>query len=126
MGKSFFMSNFKAGSSKYSNKKVIIDGITFDSRKEGNVYQELKLLKQAGEIKDFTRQQSFELIPSQYEIINGKKKCVEKPVQYKADFVVEHLDGEKSVVDAKGMRTPIYVIKRKLMRYLHNINIKEV
>ena len=121
-----FLKNFTAGASKYQNKKIVIDGITFDSKKEAKVYGELKLLKQAGEIKDFTRQQSFELIPSQYEIINGKKKCVEKPVQYKADFVVEHLDGEKSVVDAKGMRTPIYVIKRKLMRYLHKINIKEV
>lgn len=120
------LKNFTAGASKYQNKKIEIDGILFDSKKEAKVYGELKLLKQSGEIKDFSRQQTFELIPSQYEIINGKKKCVEKPVQYKADFVVEHLDGEKSVVDAKGMRTPIYVIKRKLMRYLHKINIKEV
>jgi hypothetical protein len=121
-----FLKNFTAGASKYQNKKIEIDGVTFDSKKEAKVYGELKLLKQSGEIKDFTRQQTFELIPSQYEIINGKKKCVEKPVQYKADFVVEHLDGEKSVVDVKGMRLPVYVIKRKLMRYLLNINIKEV
>ena len=54
---------------KYGNKKTVVDGITFDSRKEAKRYQELKLLEKAGEIKDLRRQVKYELIPSQK--ING-------------------------------------------------------
>ena len=38
--------------SKYRNKKVMYDGIKFDSIKEKNRYQQLKLLEQGGEIED--------------------------------------------------------------------------
>jgi hypothetical protein len=125
--KPLFLKNFTPGASKYQNKKIEIDGILFDSKKEAKVYSELVLMKQAGEIADFSRQVVFELVPAQYEAVTEKKsKCVEKAVTYKADFVVEHQDGERSVIDAKGMRTPIYIIKRKLMRYIHKISIKEV
>lgn len=112
--------------SKYHNTKIELDGLIFDSKKEAKVYCDLQRMKQAGEIKDFTRQQSFELIPAQYETINGKKKCVEKSVKYVADFVVAHNNGDTEVLDAKGMRTPIYIIKRKLMRYINNIGVKEI
>ena len=111
-----------AGASKYSNKKVTIDGITFDSKKEAKVYGELKALLSAGEIKSLDRQVNYTLIPSQR--IDGK--VIEKPVQYKADFVVHHNDGETAIIDAKGMRTPVYVIKRKLMLQIHGIRIQEV
>lgn len=121
-----FLKNFTPGASKYSNRKIEIDGIMFDSKKEAKVYGELQILVKAGEIKGFDRQVSFELIPAQYDLVDWKNKCVEKAVTYKADFVVEHNDGEKSVIDAKGMRTPIYIIKRKLMRSVHKLNIKEV
>ena len=121
-----FLKNFTTGASKYQNKKVEVDGILFDSKKEARVYGELKLLRAAGEIQDFKRQVNYELIPSQYDVVDGKKKCVEKPVSYRADFVVEHLDGETAIIDCKGMRTPVYIIKRKLLRYLLKLNIKEV
>lgn len=121
-----FLKNFNSGASKYSNKKVVVDGITFDSKKEARVYFELLLLKKAGEILDLERQVNFELVPAQYDAVNGKKKCVEKAVTYRADFVVTHPDGEKTAIDAKGMRTPVYIVKRKLMRYLKNIVVKEV
>jgi len=121
-----FLKNFTPGASKYQNKKIEVDGILFDSKKEAKVYGDLLLLKNQREIKDFQRQVVFELIPSQYETINGKNKCVEKAVTYRADFVVEHTDGETTVIDAKGMRTPLYVIKRKLMRHIHKLSIKEI
>lgn len=111
-----------SGASKYSNRKIEVDGIVFDSKKEAKVYSELKCLLNANEIKKFERQVTFTLIPSQK--INGK--IVERPVQYKADFVVHHNDGETAVIDAKGMRTPAYVIKRKLMLQIHGIRINEV
>ena len=51
--------------SKYHNRKVEIDGIKFDSTKEGERYLELKLLLKAGKIRDLQMQVEFELIPKQ-------------------------------------------------------------
>jgi hypothetical protein len=115
--------NFRIpGHMKYHNQKQEIDGIVFDSKKEAKVYLDLKLMKQAGDIKGFERQVVFELIPSQK--IDGK--VVERACTYKADFVVDHTDGTRAVIDAKGMRDQKYPIKRKLMLFVHKIIIQEV
>ncbi len=106
--------------SKYKNKKVVVDGITFDSKKEATRYHQLKLFERAGLISDLKLQKEFELIPSQR--INGK--VVERACKYKADFVYVE-DGEMVVEDTKGVRTADYVIKRKLMLYVHGIRIRE-
>ena len=122
---------------KYGNKKVTQDGIFFDSKKEARRYSELKMMLRAGLISDLELQKSFELIPAQYEAVarygkNGKrlkdgKRCIEKSCVYKADFV--YFDKEKNmqvVEDTKGMRTTDYIIKRKLMLYIHGIRIQEI
>lgn len=106
---------------KYGNRKVIRDGIEFDSIKECQRYCELKLMQRAGVISDLQMQVPFELIPSQR--IDGK--VVERAVNYIADFVYQQ-NGLKVVEDTKGMRTKDYIIKRKLMLYIHNIRIVEV
>ena len=62
--------------SKYHSRKITIDGVTFDSKKEYNRYCELKLLERAGEIAELKRQVKFTLIPAQYA--NGK--CIERAV----------------------------------------------
>lgn len=106
---------------KYGNRKVIRDGIEFDSIKECQRYCELKLMQRAGVISDLQLQVSFELIPTQR--IDGK--VVERAVNYIADFVYKQ-DGQKVVEDTKGMRTKEYIIKRKLMLYVHGIRVVEV
>lgn len=106
---------------KYGNKKVVRDGIEFDSIKECQRYCELKLMQRAGLISDLQTQVSFELIPAQR--IDGK--VVERAVNYIADFVYQQ-DGQKVVEDTKGFRTKDYVLKRKLMLWVHNILIREV
>lgn len=106
--------------SKYGSEKFTLDGIKFDSKKEAARYSELRLLERAGAIRNLRRQEKFELIPSQR--IDGK--VVERPCAYIADFVYEQ-DGETIVEDTKGVRTPEYVIKRKLMLYIHGFRIKE-
>lgn len=104
--------------SKYHNRKVEIDGIKFDSTKEGERYLELKLLLKAGKIRDLQMQVEFELIPKQA----GEQAC-----KYKADFVYHMADTGKMVVeDVKGKRTREYIIKRKLMLWRHGIKIMEV
>ncbi|MBQ5655955.1 MAG: DUF1064 domain-containing protein [Bacteroidaceae bacterium] len=107
--------------SKYHSKKVVVDGISFDSRKEANRYRELKLLERAGKITELKRQIKYILIPSQR--IDGK--VVERPCAYVADFVYKK-DGEVIVEDTKGFKTKEYVIKRKLMLHVYGIRIKEV
>ena len=106
--------------SKYGAKKVTIDGITFDSRKEANRWLELSSLERAGKVSNLQRQVKFELLPSQR--VNGK--VVERAVNYMADFVYEE-NGHKVVEDTKGFKTPEYIIKRKLMLWVHQIQVKE-
>ena len=121
--------------SKYGAKKVTVDGITFDSKKEANRWCELRLMERAGVITGLERQVKFVLIPAQYERCerfgkNGKRledarRCVEKEVSYVADFTY-YENGKLVVEDTKGFRTKDYIIKRKLMRYVHGIAIKEI
>lgn len=126
---------------KYGNRKVVVDGIEFDSRKEAQRYWELKLLQRAGKISDLQLQREFELIPAQYETYprygkTGKrlqdgKRCVEKSCTYKADFCYKQ-DGQLIVEDTKGYRDPAsagyakFVIKRKLMLWRHGIKVLEI
>lgn len=118
---------------KYGNKKIIRDGMTFDSAKEYRRYCELKLLERAGEITGLQMQVKFVLIPSQREpdiigVRGGTKKgkLIEKECAYYADFVYTDKNGLRVVEDTKGMRTTEYIIKRKLMLYVHGIRIREL
>ena len=124
---------------KYGNKKVVIEGEVFDSRREYMRYQDLAFLERCGAISDLKRQVVYELIPAQREkstkvYKKGRKKgqpiegkIIEKAVTYKADFVyIDSATGKEVVEDSKGMRTKDYIIKRKLMLYIHGIKIREV
>ena len=123
---------------KYRNKKfTAADGITFDSKKEYRRYNELRLLEKAGLIEDLARQVKFVLIPGQYEectevYTKGKNKgqkkqgaLLERECAYYADFTYK-VNGELIVEDTKGVRTPDYIIKRKLMLQKYNIRIREM
>lgn len=120
---------------KYKNRKVVIDGIVFDSKKEANRYQELLLLEKAGAIQNLQRQVKFVLIPAQREadtigkrggVIKGK--VIEREVSYIADFVYKK-DRRTIVEDVKSPITrkePLFVVKRKLMLHVHGIRIIEI
>lgn len=102
---------------KYNNRLTVVDGITFDSKKEAKRYRELKLLERGKEISELELQVSYELIP---------KQKGERSVSYIADFRYKDRDGEVVVEDAKGVRTQVFIIKKKLMLWVHGIRIKEV
>lgn len=97
---------------KYHNKKVEIDGIVFDSKKEGDYYCNLKILKKAGMVKSFELQVPFELQPK----FKHEGKTI-RAIKYVADFVVTYPDGRQIVVDTKGFRTKEYLLKRKMLLY---------
>lgn len=111
---------------KYGNRKITVGGETFDSQREYDRYCQLRLMEKAGMIKELRRQVKYVLIPAQKK--DGK--VAERECAYYADFVyLEKVGlGEwKTVVeDAKGMKTEVYKIKKKLMRYVHGLEIKEV
>lgn len=118
--------------SKYGNQKVRTPDGVFDSQREYARWGELRILERAGEIQELRRQVPFELIPAIREPDTvgprgGVKrgKVIEKGVVYIADFVYEDCGG-MVVEDSKGHRTPDYVIKRKLMLWVHGIRVKEV
>ena len=107
---------------KYHNKKVIYNGITFDSIKEKNRYIELKLLERAGVIKDLKLQYEFELQPA---FILNKKKI--KKISYIADFFYfDNKLNDYVVEDTKGMRTDVYKIKKKMFEYKYKREIYEI
>lgn len=117
---------------KYRNTKVTVDGVTYDSKKEYRRFCELLLMEKSGEITDLRRQVEFELIPAQREPDTiGKRggikkgKLIERKCSYRADFVYKE-NGKTVVEDTKGMRTKDYIIKRKLLLYVHGIRIREV
>ena len=119
---------------KYHSKKTIVDGIVFHSLKEARRYTELKLLERAGEIYDLKLQEKFVLVPAQREPDTvGKRggkikgKLLEREVSYLADFTYKKTGSNELVVeDTKGMKTKEYIIKRKLMLYVHGIRIREI
>lgn len=108
---------------KYGNKRVMLDGLWFDSMKEAKRYAELSLLQKAGKITDLQTQVKYELIPAQKR--NGK--VIERAVRYIADFVYTE-NGETVVEDVKSpaTKTPVYTLKRKLMLWEYGIKIREV
>jgi hypothetical protein len=94
---------------KYNNTKTVVDGITFDSKKEAKRYGELKLLESAGKISALKLQVVFVLSPS---VVIAKRK--RPALKYVADFTYIE-NGSHVIEDCKGMLTPVYRLKRHLM-----------
>ena len=106
----------QAKKSKYGAIKTEIDGIMFDSKHEAKRYQELRLLEQAGEIENLRLQVPYELI---------EKSKYGRSIKYVADFVYSR-NGLTVVEDAKGVRTPVYRLKKRMMAEKYGIQIREV
>lgn len=101
--------------SKYNAKKVTVDGITFDSKKESKRYLELKAMEKVGAIQKLHLQVPFVLI---------EKSKYGRSIKYVADFVYNK-NGLKIVEDVKGVKTPVYKLKKRLMAEKYGIVILE-
>lgn len=96
---------------KFNAKPTNCDGIRFDSKKEALYYNQLKLRQVSGEVLFFLRQVGVDLLAG---------------VRYRVDFVEFWTDGTVHFVDVKGMRTPQYRDKKKMVESLYPIVIEEV
>jgi hypothetical protein len=108
------LAQVKPAGSKMRNRHTVVDNITFDSQLEARRYEELKQLQRAGLIGELNHHVLFPLIVMDIEVGN-----------YEADFTYWE-NGSLVVEDAKGRRTPHYVLKRNLMRALYGISIIEI
>jgi hypothetical protein len=100
---------------KYGNRRIAFDGQNFDSMKEYRRYQQLRLYEKAAEISQIEIHPKFALW------VNDKFIC-----SYIADFrYLDHGTGQWVVEDSKGVRTPVYRLKRKLMKACLGIEILE-
>ncbi len=107
---------------KFGAVKKDVDGIRFDSTKEADRYDQLKLLVRAGKIKDLRLQVRYDLIPKQ-KFSDGSSMA---GTYYLADFVYFDCDkGCEVVEDVKGKKTDVYQIKRKLMKLILDIEVYE-
>jgi len=102
--------------SKLLNVRTTVDGILFDSLLEARHYGELKIEERAGIITELKVHKRFSLD------VNGIHICV-----YESDFIY-YRDGRLVVEDTKSNPTitPLYRVKKKLMRAIHGIEIQEV
>lgn len=120
---------------KWGNKKVVYQGITFDSAKERDRYIVLCSRQDKGFISNLQYQVEYIIIPHLYTIQTKALKTKTKQVQrtfakatkYIADFVYSDQNGNMVVEDVKGSKhtiTPEFRLKYKLMKHVHNIEVK--
>lgn len=106
---------------KYRNIKCEWQGQKFDSKAELKRFLELFALFEAGEIIELTRQTKFELV-KKIEL-DGRTKPA---IRYVADFEYLTKSGQRIIEDVKGMITPVYRMKRHLMKAVLGLEIKEI
>lgn len=99
---------------KYKAIKTVIDGIIFDSKKESARYQVLKCLEKGNKIRN------LELQPVYIFELNGKKIF-----KYIADFrYFDVAQGKLIIEDVKGVRTPVFNLKKKIIENEYGIVIE--
>lgn len=99
---------------KYGAKKKQVDGITFHSTWEADRYSELKIMAKAGLITHLKLQVKYPLK------VNGALVS-----NYIADFVYYDSESNEITEDAKGVKTPEYKLKKKLLLAIYGIEIHE-
>lgn len=100
---------------KFGNTPTVIDGIKFDSKREARRYGELKLFERGRVIVNLRTQVKYDIV------VNGVKIC-----SYTADFVYMDTRCGLVVEDAKGYPNDRWPMKKKLMKAVHGIEVREV
>lgn len=101
--------------SKYGNKKTLYNGYVYDSKAEANYASMLDLRLRGKDILSWEKQVKFPIV------INGNKVCT-----YICDFVITNKDKSQEFIDVKGVRTGVFILKKKLVEAVYGIKITEV
>lgn len=102
---------------KYHAVRTEYAGGTYDSKKEAEYAAQLTLQRAA--------------LDPKYRVIQVERQpffiLQEEPnkITYRADFRVRYADGHIEVVDVKGIQTPVFKLKLKMMKQKYpNVNVK--
>lgn len=108
--------SFTGQSKRFKNIRTVIDGITFDSRREARHYLTLKTLERTGHVKGLRCHPLYRLE------VNGIVVA-----RYRPDFDY-YLEGVFTVDDVKSKWTitSVYRLKRRLMFAIHGITVREI
>lgn len=109
--------------SKYGNTKTEVNGVKYDSKKEAKRAEQLETQERLGIITNLERQKKFVLQPS-FKFAGHTIR----EIAYVADFVYKE-NGEQIVEDVKSpitRKNQVYKLKKKMMMYVHGIEVKEV
>lgn len=110
--------------SKYRNVKVVIGTQTFDSKREANYWAGLKAREHLGEIRELRHHVGLPLLAPDRLHGEGLHVIV---AYYECDFYYEDVaTGDPHVVDAKGVRTALYKLKKKWLELQDGIIVEEV
>lgn len=109
------MTWYQRRGNKYGAKKKEFNNEIYDSKKEAGYAQELELLRKGKAIKGYERQVNFRIAVNEHPICG-----------YRADFVVEQMDGTKEIHEVKGFATEVFRLKWKLMEALYGKEYKLV
>ena len=110
--------------SKYNAKAMQVGNEKYRSKREMHRHQELLLLQRAGQIAGLTREVPFVLAPGVQIAGEFRKRPA---VRYVADYVYSDVaSGAVIVEDAKGMQTPVFRLKKHLMKSVHGIDVRVV
>jgi len=120
---------------KYSAVRCTLDGHTFPSKHEAERYAQLQLLAKAGRIRELQLQPSFRLVAAVTafaDVVAGLEAAVTASkvvATYRADFMYQERDRDRwrvVVEDAKGVRTPLYRLKKRWFEAQYGVSIREV
>lgn len=122
---------------KYGAKKCVVDGVAHDSQHEGRVARELRQLQAAGIIRNLRLDKKADKEYLRFPfVVNGEKlgyyECdarfeLVQPYTLKTKTGYQLLEvGQDYVLDAKGVKTPVYRLKVKLLWALYKKKVLEV
>jgi hypothetical protein len=100
---------YQSYSNKYGAKKTVYNGRRYDSKLEARVAQELDLRLRAGEFTEVVPQYRIKL----YVYLPDNKKA--DLFTYVCDFRCEKPDGSYLLIEAKGMETALYRVKKRIL-----------
>lgn len=116
--------------SKFGAVRTVVNGFTFDSKAEARRYLELLAIGEAGEIRNLELQPRFPIVIRQgfFDIpiavyvadFRYEERTIRDLTDWGGDVWTDRIE------DVKGMPTPVYRLKKKLVEAQYGITVREI